>query len=160
MTTRFAVLAVATCFSANTPLHAQTVPEDCSAPASPDAVRLALFITDLDGLPFSGIASVSVRTASEPARDNEAQPAFLQAWYCSDEVPLGSYTVEVRALTFDCVAVSLAATEAGLIVRLIRLRPDPWRPAKSGRGGLPPTVDPHLVLVERLSAKRCGVAAG
>lgn len=158
---RLVVIVTATLLFARTPVHAQDSSADCSAPAASDALRLALLITDLDGHPFSGFGHVTVhgQQLSQPNRKN-VQPGSLEYWYCSDQLPRGSYTVEVQAHTYDCVAISLSKADTGLVVRVIRLRPDPWLPPKLGRYGNWPTVDPHLALVGQLSTKRCGVTAG
>ena len=161
MHTRLAVFATATFLLARTPAYAQDASADCSAPTASGALRLALLITDLDGQPFSGIGHVTVRgqQLAQPDRKN-VQPGSLDYWYCSDQLPGGSYTVEVEAHTYDCVAISLSKADTGLVVRVIRLRPDPWLPPKLGRYGYWPTVDPHLALVGQLSTRRCGVSAG
>ena len=161
MNTRLVVIATATCLFARTPAYAQVVAPDCPAPTASNAFRLALLITDLDGLPFSGFGRVTIRGQSlaQPRRE-DVQPGSLEYWYCSEVLPRGTYTVEVQAHTYDCVAISLAKSDTGLVVRLIRLRPDPWLPPKVGPHGFLATVDPHLALVGQLSTRRCGVSAG
>ncbi len=161
MNTPLAVIVTATFLFARTPGHAQDASADCSAPTASDALRLALLITDLDGQPFSGFGHVTIRgqQVAQPDRRN-VQPGSLEYWYCSDQLPRGSYTVEVEAHTYDCVAISLSKADTGLVVRVIRLRPDLWLPPKLGRYGYWPTVDPHLALVGQLSTRRCGVSAG
>ncbi|MGH7613807.1 MAG: hypothetical protein ACREMW_07185 [Gemmatimonadales bacterium] len=161
MKARLVVLVTAASLFARTPASAQNVPTDCSAPTASNAVRLALLITDLDGTPFSGIGHVTVfgQRLARPRRE-AVRPSALEHWYCSAALPRGSYTVEVQAHTFDCVAISLSEADTGLVVRLIRLRPDPWLPPKLGRYGYVPAADPHLALVGQLSTRRCGVSAG
>lgn len=161
MITRLVVIATITGLLGSRGSQAQVVPSDCSPPSAPDAIRLALLISLPNDLPFSGIGQVSIRGAARgQSRQEEAQQGFLEYWYCSAELPRGRYTVEVRTLTFDCTAISLSQAETGLVVRLIRLRPDPWRPLHRDPYRWEAAVDPHMSLLERLGSRRCGVNAG
>lgn len=161
MITRLVIIVTATCLLGSTPGQGQVVLPECSAPSAPEALRIALIITDLNDVPFSGIGHVSIRGKTPaPSRQEEVRPGFLEYWYCSDELPRGKYTVEVRTLTFDCTAISIAGSETGLVVRLIRLRPDPWRSSERARSRFSFAFDPQMSAVERLGAKRCGVSPG
>jgi hypothetical protein len=161
MISRLLAVVAITLLLAGTSSDAQVAPPECSPPAQPNAIRLALLIADPNDLPFSGIGRVSVLSPAQgrPAAEDET-PRFLQAWYCSDELPQGRYTVEVRMLNFDCTAISISESETGLIVRLIRLRPDRWRASERGQRRFVAAFDPHMSLVERLGSRKCDVATG
>lgn len=160
MCTRLGAILPLVLICAGTSGRAQTPPADCAPPDSPTAIRLALLIADLYDLPFTGIGRVSVRpVAGADSGGAEAAPGFLDQWYCSGELPRGAYMVEVRAVNFDCTAIRIAESDTGLVVRLIRLRPDPWLPPQRQRR-FPWAFDPALSVAERLSSRRCGVSAG
>lgn len=79
MITRLVVIATATCLLGTAAARAQVVPDECAAPSAPDAVRLALLISDPNDLPFSGIGQVSIRGRSGgQSRQEETEPGFLE----------------------------------------------------------------------------------
>ena len=159
MNRRLAGLATLVALASASPLRAQVTPTPCDAPSTAGAVRLALLVTDANAVPFSGIGRVTVTGSGiEPSPAEEPRAGFIEYWYCSAELPRGRYTIEVRTLAFDCTEISLPETDSGLVVRLIRLRPDPWRPPPRGRHVFAWSHDEQLELAAELGSRRCGVS--
>jgi hypothetical protein len=142
------------------PGQAQGPPIDCAPPDKPNVIRIAVLIADLNDLPYSGVGRVSLRRVAPGDSSGPAgEPGFLDQWYCSDELPRGAYIVEVRAVNFDCTAIRISESDSGLVVRLMRLRPDPWRP-RSRAARFPWVFDPWFSRTEPIGTRRCGVSAG